>query len=72
MFVCDDFVTCKALYQVQYDYFYSRWTIHAVSRKQEWELIKNVSSAIKKKGIIFYFVFQYICEHSLLRTSNRS
>ena len=24
------------------------------------------------KGIIFYFVFQYICEHSLLRTSNRS
>ena len=23
------------------------------------------------KGIIFYFVFQYICEHSLLRTTNR-
>ena len=51
MFVCDDFVTCKALYQVQYDYFYSRWTIHAVSEKQEWELLKNVSSAIKKKGL---------------------
>ena len=53
MFVCDDFVTCKALYQVQYDYFYSRWTIHAVSEKQEWELLKNVSSAIKKKGLFF-------------------
>ena len=30
MFICDDFVTCKALYQMQYDYFYSRWTIHAI------------------------------------------
>ena len=53
MFVCDDFVICKALYQGQYDYFYSRWTIHAVSEKQEWELLKNVSSAIKTKGLFF-------------------
>ena len=44
LFVCDDFVTCKALYQVQYDYFYSRWTMHAISEHQENELLKNIKS----------------------------
>lgn len=53
MFVCDDFVTCKALYQVQYDYFYSRWTIHAISEHQENELLANITSSIKSGGLLF-------------------
>ena len=53
MFVCDDFVTCKALYQAQYDYFYSRWTMHAISERQEDELLRNISSSIKKDGLLF-------------------
>ena len=53
MFVCDDFVTCKALYQAQYDYFYSRWTMHAISERQEDELLCNISSSIKKDGLLF-------------------
>ena len=53
LFVCDDFVTCKALYQAQYDYFYSRWTIHAISEHQEDELLSNITSSIKSEGLLF-------------------
>ncbi|MDD5999635.1 MAG: adenylyl-sulfate kinase [Lachnospiraceae bacterium] len=53
LFVCDDFVTCKALYQMQYDYFYSRWTLHAISERQEEALLKNISDSIKKGGLLF-------------------
>lgn len=53
LFVCDDFVTCKALYQMQYDYFYSRWTIHAISEKQEDELLHNIKDSIKPDGLFF-------------------
>lgn len=49
MFVCDDFVTCRALYQSQYDYFYSRWTMHAISERQEDELLNNISNSIKRE-----------------------
>lgn len=52
-FVCDDFVTCKALYQMQYDYFYSRWTVHAISERQEDELLRNISDSLKKEGLFF-------------------
>lgn len=52
-FVCDDFVSSKALYQVQYDYFYSRWTMHAISERQEDELLQNVSGSIKEGGMFF-------------------
>lgn len=50
-FVCDDFVSSKALYQVQYDYIYSRWTMHAISERQEEELLCNVSDALKEGGL---------------------
>ena len=52
-FVFDDFVTCKALYQMQYDYFYSRWTIHAISERQENELLQNVADSLKEDGLFF-------------------
>lgn len=47
-FVCDDFVSSKALYQVQYDYIYSRWTMHAISEQQEDELLGNARDALKE------------------------
>lgn len=52
-FVCDDFVSSKALYQVQYDYIYSRWTMHAISEQQEEELLDNVRDALKEGGLFF-------------------
>lgn len=52
-FVCDDFVTCKTLYQMQFDYFYSRWTIHAITEMQENELLHNISEALKENGLFF-------------------
>ncbi len=50
-FVCDDFVSSKALYQVQYDYIYSRWTMHAISEQQEDELLENVAESLKEGGL---------------------
>lgn len=52
-FVCDDFVTSKALYQIQYDYFYSRWTMHAISGRQEEELLQNVFKSLRTGGLFF-------------------
>lgn len=52
-FICDDFVSSKALYQLQYDYIYSRWTMHAISERQEDELLWNVSDALKEGGLFF-------------------
>lgn len=52
LFVCDDFVTCKALYQVQYDYFYSRWTIHAITDVQEAELLNNIYNSLNEDGLL--------------------
>lgn len=52
-FICDDFVTSKALYQIQYDYLYSRWTLHAISENQETELLKNIVGALRTDGLFF-------------------
>ena len=38
---------------MQYDYFYSRWTIHAISEKQEDELLRNIKDSIKPDGLFF-------------------
>lgn len=50
-FICDDFVTAEALFQREYDYCYSRFTLHAINEKQEEQLINNVYKALKKKGL---------------------
>ena len=52
-FVCDDFVKCKALYCIMYDVIYSRFTLHAISEKQETELLNNIISGLKTKGRLF-------------------
>lgn len=53
LFICDDFVTSKALYQQQYDFCYSRFTLHAIDKAQELELLENVYAALKDGGRFF-------------------
>ncbi|WP_037353022.1 adenylyl-sulfate kinase [Selenomonas sp. FC4001] len=53
LFICDDFVKCQAVYQCQYDYIYSRFTLHAINDKQQSELFNNISTAIKPGGLLF-------------------
>lgn len=52
LFVCDDFVKRKALYQMKYDCIYSRFTLHAISEEQEDELLNNVRYALNRNGIL--------------------
>ena len=52
-FLCDDFVTSDILKQSKYDYFYSRWTMHAISEEQEEKLLYNIENALKEEGIFF-------------------
>lgn len=49
-FICDDFVRCLTVYQIMYDSIYSRFTLHAITEKQEDDLLKNVYSALKENG----------------------
>ncbi len=49
-FICDDFVKSKAIFQKQYDYIYSRFTLHAINERQEKELLNNLPSALKSNG----------------------
>jgi len=51
--VCDDFVSTKALFCVDYDYCYARWSIHAISQKQQDELLPNVYKSLKSGGLVF-------------------
>lgn len=52
LFVCDDFVKSEALCQMKYDCIYSRFTLHAISEKQEDELLDNVRHALTSNGIL--------------------
>jgi len=51
--VQDDFVKSKVLFDFEYDYCYSRWTIHSIDDAQQGEFIKNVSGALKDGGLFF-------------------
>ncbi len=52
-FICDDFVCSSTLFVSQYDYCYSRFSLHAINEEQEVEMIKNVYSSLKKGGKFF-------------------
>lgn len=57
LFVCDDFTRTNTLYQQQYDYCYSRFTLHAINIEQEEYVLKNVYHALRKgKGIGYFFI----------------
>lgn len=52
-FICDDFVCSHALFAGQFDYCYSRFSIHAINEKQEKEVLENVYGALKQGGEFF-------------------
>lgn len=52
-FICDDFVCSHALFAGQFDYCYSRFSIHAINGKQEKEVLENVYGALKSGGEFF-------------------
>ena len=51
-FICDDFVSSKEFFRTKYDCIYSRFTLHAISEKQEDELLCNAGYALKSTGIL--------------------
>ena len=53
LFICDDFVSSSALFQQQYDYCYSRFTMHTIDEQQEKILLENVYEALKDNGLFF-------------------
>lgn len=52
-FVCDDFVCSPAIFVGQFDYCYSRFSLHAINEDQEDEVIRNVYQVLKIRGQFF-------------------
>ena len=52
-FICDDFVCSTVIFAGQYDYVYSRFSLHAINEEQETELIQNVYKVLKESGKFF-------------------
>ena len=52
-FICDDFVCSSMLFAGQYDYCYSRFSLHAINKEQEIEVIGNVFKVLKDGGKFF-------------------
>lgn len=52
-FVCDDFVSSTFIKTMQFDYIYSRFTLHAINEEQETEILNNVYRALKNDGMFF-------------------
>ena len=52
-FICDDFVCSSTVYSGQYDYCYSRFSLHAINELQEKELFENVYKVLKDHGKFF-------------------
>ncbi len=52
-FICDDFVNAEAIYQIQYDYCYSRFTLHAINEQQETQIFLKAYNMLKDKGYFF-------------------
>ena len=53
IFICDDFVNAEAIYQIQYDYCYSRFTLHAINAEQEAQILDKAYKMLKSAGYLF-------------------
>lgn len=53
VFICDDFVSAESIYQIQYDYCYSRFTLHAINEYQETQILKKAYEMLKENGYLF-------------------
>lgn len=52
-FVCDDFVCSPTIFVGQYDYIYSRFSLHAINEEQENDVIENIFNALNSHGKVF-------------------
>lgn len=52
-FICDDFVNAETIYQIQYDYCYSRFTLHAINEQQETQILLKAYNMLKDRGYFF-------------------
>ena len=53
IFICDDFVSAESLYRIQYDYCYSRFTLHAINVHQETQILQKAYDMLKENGYLF-------------------
>ena len=51
-FLCGDFV-CNDIYKRKFDYCYSRFSLHAVSFRQQETLLQNLYNCLEDKGKLF-------------------
>ena len=49
-FIIDDFVNSKYLKENEYDYIYSRFSLHAINKDEELVLLKKAYKSLKKRG----------------------
>lgn len=52
-FICDDFVCSSMVFAREYDYCYSRFSLHAITESQEKEVVENVFRSLKPGGKFF-------------------
>ena len=52
-FICGDFVESDLIYARQYDFCYSRFSLHAINAAQEDLLLHNVKNSLKSGGKFF-------------------
>ena len=53
LFACGDFVSGIENFKEQFDFCYSRFSLHAINEEQERILLRNVFGAIKQAGYFF-------------------
>lgn len=52
-FVCGDFTKLEEIVQEQVEYCYSRFTIHAITERQQDDLLNSVYEVLKEDGLFF-------------------
>lgn len=52
-FISDDFIKTNILQESEFDYVYSRFTMHSISEEQEDILLSRVNNTLKKEGLFF-------------------
>ncbi len=52
-FICDDFVCSPSIFISQYEYVYSRFSLHAINEEQETEVVNNVYNVLKSGGTFY-------------------
>ena len=51
--ICEDFVSAETIYQTQYDYCYSRYTLSEITELQETQVFDKIYYMLREKGYFF-------------------